>query len=101
MFYNSILILAEGNMLLCPRCQPTIYKFFYFKIEIKTKVDLYMPCEAMAHTPSILEKNQLRAVSATYIASYIPFYNSAQSKGHDSNCVPQFYNVHFILHRIT
>ena len=27
-----------------------MYKFFYFKIEIKTKVDLYMPCEAMAHS---------------------------------------------------
>jgi hypothetical protein len=67
----------------------------------------------------ILEKNQLHAVSmiaatnklivvvvvfwtfATYIASYIPFYNSAQSQGHDSNYVPQFYDVHFILHRIT
>ena len=49
----------------------------------------------------ILEKNQLHAVSATYIASYIPFYNSAQSQGHNSNRVPQFYNVHFILHRIT
>src|ERR1700733_12465535 len=30
--------------------QPTIYKFFCFKIEIKTKADLYMPCEAMAHS---------------------------------------------------
>ena len=25
-----------------------MYKFVYFKIEIKTKVDLYMPCEAIA-----------------------------------------------------
>jgi len=69
----------------------------------------------------ILEKNQLRAVSmiaanatnklivvvvvfwtfVTYIASYIPFYNSVQSQGHDSNRVQQFYDVHFILHRIT
>ena len=31
-------------MLLCPRCQPTIYKFFYFKIEIKTKVELTRTC---------------------------------------------------------
>ena len=45
--------MSEGNMLLCPRCQPTIYKFFYFKIEIKTKVDSYMPCKAMAHSPSM------------------------------------------------
>src|ERR1700735_5431213 len=52
LFYSSILILAEGNMLLCSRCQLTMYKFFYFKIEIKTKVDLYMPCKAMAHSPS-------------------------------------------------
>jgi len=29
--------------------QPTMYKFC-FKIEIKTKADLYMPCEAMAHS---------------------------------------------------
>jgi hypothetical protein len=27
-----------------------MYKYFYFKTEIKTKVDLYMPCEAMAHS---------------------------------------------------
>jgi len=33
----------------------------------------------------------------TYIASYIPFYNSAQSQGHNSNCVLQLYDVHFIL----
>src|SRR5258705_157527 len=33
--------------------QATMYncKYFYFKTEIKTKVDLYMPCEAMAHSP--------------------------------------------------
>src|SRR5882762_10076309 len=31
--------------------QPTMYKYFYFKTEIKTKVDSYMPCEAMAHSP--------------------------------------------------
>jgi hypothetical protein len=30
--------------------QPTIYKFFCLKIEIKTKADSYMPCEAMAHS---------------------------------------------------
>ena len=28
-----------------------MYKYIYFKIEIKTKVDSYMPCEAMAHSP--------------------------------------------------
>jgi hypothetical protein len=27
-----------------------MYKFFYFKIETKTKADLYMPCKAMAHS---------------------------------------------------
>jgi hypothetical protein len=27
-----------------------MYKFFCFKIEIKTRADLYMPCEAMAHS---------------------------------------------------
>jgi hypothetical protein len=27
-----------------------MYKFFYFKIAIKAKVDSYMPCEAMAHS---------------------------------------------------
>src|ERR1700735_1514798 len=31
--------------------QPTIYNFFCFEIEIKTKADSYMPCEAMAHSP--------------------------------------------------
>ena len=31
--------------------QPTMYKCFYFKTEIKTKVDLYIPCKAMAHSP--------------------------------------------------
>jgi len=30
-----------------------MYKYFYFKTEIKTKVDLYMPCEAMAHSPKL------------------------------------------------
>jgi len=30
--------------------QPTMYKFFCYKIEIKIKTDLYMPCEAMAHS---------------------------------------------------
>jgi len=29
--------------------------------------------------------------------SYIPFYNSVQSQGHDSNRVPQLYDVYFIL----
>jgi hypothetical protein len=29
-------------------------QFFYFKIEIKTKVDSYMPCEAMAHSTKYL-----------------------------------------------
>jgi hypothetical protein len=29
----------------------TIYKFFCFEIGIKTKADLYIPCEAMAHSP--------------------------------------------------
>ena len=29
---------------------PTMYKFFCFKIKIKTKADLYMPCRAMAHS---------------------------------------------------
>jgi len=33
--------------------QPTMYKYFYFKTEIKTKVDSYMPCEAMAHSPKL------------------------------------------------
>ena len=28
--------------------QPTMYKFLHFKIEIKTKVDSYIPCKAMA-----------------------------------------------------
>src|SRR5882724_279883 len=31
--------------------QPNMYKYFYYKTEIKTKVDSYMPCEAMAHSP--------------------------------------------------
>jgi hypothetical protein len=30
--------------------QPTMYKFFCFKIKIKTKADSYMPCRAMAHS---------------------------------------------------
>ena len=38
--------------------QPTMYKFFCLKFEIKTKADSYMPCEAMAHsTKSTLECN--------------------------------------------
>ena len=42
---------------------PTMYKFFYLKIEIKTKVDLYMPCEAMAHSPSPFSGMTFRAFS--------------------------------------
>src|SRR6202044_717859 len=34
--------------------QPTMYKFFSFKIEVKTKADSYMPCEAMAHSTKSL-----------------------------------------------
>jgi hypothetical protein len=34
--------------------QPTIYKFFCLKIEIKTKADSYMPCEAMAHSTKFI-----------------------------------------------
>jgi hypothetical protein len=30
--------------------QPTMYKFFCFKIKIKIKADSYMPCKAMAHS---------------------------------------------------
>jgi len=30
--------------------QPTMYKLFHFEIEIKTKADSYMPCEAMPHS---------------------------------------------------
>jgi len=38
---------SQGLMSHCT--QPTMYKYFYFKIEIQTKVDSYMPCKAMAH----------------------------------------------------
>ena len=34
--------------------QLTIYKFFCFKIEIKTKADLYMSFEAMAHSAKLI-----------------------------------------------
>ena len=36
--------------------------------------------------------------SITYISSYIPVYHSAQLQGHSGNCVPQLYDVYFILH---
>ena len=35
--------------------------------------------------------------SATYISFYIPVYHSAQLQGHNSNHVPQLYDVYFIL----
>jgi len=31
-----------------------MYKFFCFKIEIKTKADSYMPFKAMAHSPELI-----------------------------------------------
>jgi hypothetical protein len=34
---------------------PTMYKFFYFKIEIRTKADSYMPCKAMAHSTKYIK----------------------------------------------
>jgi hypothetical protein len=39
-------------MLLFPDALHTAHyvQFFCFKIEIKTKADLYMPCKAMAHS---------------------------------------------------
>jgi hypothetical protein len=37
--------------------QPTIYKHFYFKTEIKTKVDSYMPCKAMTPPSMITGSN--------------------------------------------
>src|SRR5882762_949889 len=33
--------------------QPTMYKFFCLKIDIKNKADSYMPCEAMAHSTKL------------------------------------------------
>jgi len=48
---HDMFLAAENVMSQMSHCtQPTMYKFFYFKIEIKTKVDLYMACEAMAHS---------------------------------------------------
>jgi len=44
-----------------------MYKFFYFKIEIKTKVASYMPCKAMAHSTKCIWKNE----------SYRRWWNSA------------------------
>ena len=35
--------------------QPTMYKFFCLKIDIKNKADSYMPCEAMAHSTKYTE----------------------------------------------
>src|ERR1700676_1729392 len=37
--------------------QPTMYKFFCLKIDIKNKADSYMPCEAMAHSTKSLSRN--------------------------------------------
>src|ERR1700676_1499269 len=45
--------------------RPTMYKYFYFKTEIKTKVDSYMPCEAMAHSPKSGSGEALLYGSAT------------------------------------
>jgi hypothetical protein len=40
-----------------------MYKFFYFKIEIKTKIDSYMPCAAMAHPTKYVEEQELQEVA--------------------------------------
>ena len=43
--------------------QPTMYKYFYFKTEIKSKVDSYMPCNAMAHSPKYFSNPKILSIS--------------------------------------
>jgi hypothetical protein len=40
--------------------QPTMYKFFCFKIEIKIKADSYMPCKVMAHSTKFTFKHDTK-----------------------------------------
>jgi hypothetical protein len=49
-----------------------MYKFFCFEIEIKTKADLYMPCEAMAHSTKyksgkVPNQNDVQIVDRSYL----------------------------------
>jgi len=48
--YNDFLTINGTYLVKWAIALHGMYKFFYFKIEIKTKVDSYMSCEAMAHS---------------------------------------------------
>jgi len=43
-----------------------------FKIEIKTKVDLYMPCEAMAHSTQVMLLSVITKHLHTTITTHQP-----------------------------
>jgi hypothetical protein len=47
-----------------------MYKFFYFKIEIRTKADLYMPCKAMAHSTKYYKFDKLAIYTGVYYIQY-------------------------------
>src|SRR5882724_9202789 len=53
-FHGSILILAKVNMLLCLRSHIAHSPLCTSTSILKTKVDSYMPCEAMAHSPKYI-----------------------------------------------
>jgi len=48
-------IQGHGKAQLYIACSPLIvYEFFCFKIKTKSRVDLYMPCKAIAHSTKLL-----------------------------------------------
>ena len=64
--------------------QPTMYKFFCFKIKIKTKVDSYMPCKAMAHS------TKLDYILGTK-SKYVLLFCSTEIIIHCSNCIFDYF----------
>src|SRR5882724_9561848 len=92
--------------------QPTMYKFFYFKIAIKTRVDSYMPCEAMAHSTKFLflecNRSHVRTIASqmflfyfwsailrTYERLQAKFYfiSGVQSFARTNDCKSNFYFI--------
>jgi hypothetical protein len=54
LFVGTAVILVTENMQMSHCTQPTMYKSFHFKIEIKTMVDSYMPYKGMALSTKFL-----------------------------------------------
>src|SRR5882762_8206674 len=49
------MVAGHGKAQLYIACSPLImYEFFCFKIKTKSRVDLYMPCKAIAHSTKLL-----------------------------------------------